>query len=205
MSAQTFLTEFGLPGIQLVPYGLHTCYFYDSDEHLEAALAQYFAAGVRHRERCIWITAEPFDAARARAALGAKGFDARELERSGALMVKEHSEWYTRANPSRGYDAAAFWLEEEQRALALGFNGIRITGDTRFLTKDSWEAFMEYERAVNNVFGGRRIVALCPYQRRIGATGMLDVLRCHECAIDRDHEGWQVLSGEAPPPLTRAD
>jgi two-component system sensor kinase FixL len=203
MSVETFLTELGLPGIHLVPYGLHTCFFYDDDEHLEAALAQYFSAGVRNRERCIWITAEPFGTARARAALGAQGFDVSELERSGALLLKKHSEWYTRANPSLGYDAATFRLEEEQRALAGGFNGIRITGDTRFLTRDSWGAFMEYEQAVNQVFGGRRIVALCPYQRQIGATGILDVLRCHECAIERDGEGWQVLSGEIP--RTRGD
>jgi two-component system sensor kinase FixL len=199
MSAETFLTEFGLPGIHLVPYGLHTCFFYDDDEHLEVALAQYFSAGVRNRERCIWITAEPFDTARARAALGAKGLDVRALERSGALMLREHSEWYTRSDPSHGYDAAAFWLKEEERALAGGFNGIRITGDTRFLTRDSWNAFMEYEQAVNEAFVGRRIVAVCPYQRQIGASGMLDVLRCHECAIERDDEGWQVL-GDLPSP-----
>jgi hypothetical protein len=34
----------------------------------------------------------------------------------------------------KGLDVIQFWLEEEERALAEGYNGLRITGNTSFLT-----------------------------------------------------------------------
>ena len=55
------------------------------------------------------------------------------------------------------------WLEEEERALAEGYNGLRIAGTTSFVIPGDWSSFMEYERAVSNHFNGRRIVALCSY------------------------------------------
>ena len=56
-------------------------------------------------------------------------------------------------------------LEEEERALAEGYNGLRITGNTSFLTPGDWPTFMEYEQALSARFHGRRIVTICSYAR----------------------------------------
>jgi hypothetical protein len=39
---------------------------------------------------------------------------------------------------------------EEERALAEGYNGLRIAGDARFLTAGDWSTFMEYEHAATS-------------------------------------------------------
>jgi hypothetical protein len=60
-------------------------------------------------------------------------------------------------------------LEEEERALAEGYNGLRITGNTSFLTPGDWPTFMEYEQALSARFHCRRIVTIAATRGR-GAT-----------------------------------
>lgn len=190
MSGRPHLTELGLRDIGVVPYGLHACHFYTGAADLEDVLVGYFAAGLRNRERCIWVVAEPMTSARARAGLHKAGFDVAAEESSGALMLKEHADWYV----ANAIDVVQLWLAEEERALAQGFNGLRISGNVTFLTEETWPGFMEYERAVDDALLGRRIVALCTYEHGVGATNVLDVARRHDCALERRGHGWQAVS-----------
>jgi two-component system, LuxR family, sensor kinase FixL len=192
LSGSSHLTRLGLPDIEVVPYGLHACHFYESAADLEDALVKYFAAGLRNRERCYWVTAEPVNAGRARAALQKAGFDVAAEEHNGALVIKDHAEWYT--DGLKSADIVKLWLAEEERATALGFNGLRITGNVTFLTDESWSEFMEYEQAIDGALDGRRIIALCTYRDVVGPSGMLDVVRRHDCALERRGRGWQVMS-----------
>jgi hypothetical protein len=193
MNAASHFTNLGLPDVDVVPYGLHACHFYEGAADLEDALVRYFAAGLRNRERCLWIAAEPVNAGRARAALQKAGVDVVAEEHNGALVIKDFADWYADPAGLKGVDVVKLWLAEEERALALGFNGLRITGNITFLTDESWHEFMEYEKAVDEAFHGRRIVALCTY-RHDGPSNTLDVIRCHDCALERLDQGWQVLS-----------
>lgn len=83
------LTECGLPGIKDIPYGVHMCHFYQGRDGLAAALVPYFAAGLRNRERCIWITAKPLIAADAKLELQKAGIDAEAAIREGSLIVRD--------------------------------------------------------------------------------------------------------------------
>ena len=197
--ARPHLTDCGLPGVRSVPYGVHMCHFYQAREDLAAVLVPYFAAGLRSNERCIWICADPLPAAEARAALSATGVDVDAAIAKGALVVRDFSDWYAEAGTLIGGDVVALWLEAEERALAEGYNGIRITGNVTFLrTGGEWHTFMEYEQAVNEAFPGRHIVTLCTYRRGdIGAADMLDVTHRHSCALDRPDEGWQIVTSSA--------
>jgi len=190
------LTDCGLPGIRAIPYGVHMCHFYERREDLVAALVPFFIAGLRSHERCIWITAQPLSAADARQALRDAGFDADAAIAAGALTVRDFSEWYAEKENLKGNQVVELWLAEEQRALAEGYRGLRITGNVTFLKPDDWPVFMEYEALVNQAFQGRRIVTLCTYSSRdCGAAEMLDVTHRHNCALDRPDEGWQILTG----------
>ena len=194
MSGASHLMQLGLPDIEVVPYGLHACHFYEAAADLEDALVKYFVAGLRNRERCFWITAEPMNAARARAALQEADVDVAAEEHNGALVIKEHADWYAGTAELDGAAIVKKLLAEEERALTLGFNGLRITGNVTFLTDESWHRFMEYEQAVDDALSGRRIVGLCTYRHGVGPSNMLDVVRRHDCALERHGRGWQVMS-----------
>ena len=190
------LTDCGLPGIREIPYGVHMCHFYDAREDLAAALVPYFAAGLRDNERCIWIAAEPLRAQEAKEELRKAAVDVDAAIGAGALTIRDFSDWYAEKENLRGNQVVDLWLAEEERALAAGYRGLRITGNVTFLRPGDWELFMEYEALVNAAFHGRRIVTLCTYRGRdCGAAEVLDVIDRHNCALDRPDEGWQILTG----------
>jgi len=189
------LTDCGLPGIRQIPYGVHMCQFYDGPEELAAALVPYFIAGLRANERCIWVCAEPLPAVDAKARLAAAGVDVDAALASGALILRDFSEWYAESSHLKGLEVVKQWLEAEERALAEGYQGIRITGNVTFLTPDTWSMFMDYEKAVDQAFNGRRIVTLCTYPRAgTGAAEVAEVLHRHSCALEHPDEGWQILT-----------
>jgi hypothetical protein len=193
------LTDCGLPGISRIPYGLHACHFYPDRERLVEALVPYFLAGLRNNERRLWVAAPPLPAPDARQALEAAWNGVGAAFDSGAIRILDFDEWYAGACGLNGLDVVRFWLDEEEKALAAGYNGLRITGNTSFLTSSDWATFMEYERVVGEKFYGRRIVALCSYTlqgrtaREVG-----EVMHAHECIFDRPDSTWQVVARPTP-------
>jgi hypothetical protein len=191
------LTDFGLPGIAEVPYGVHACHFYDDRDDLAAALAPYIAAGLRNNERCLWITAEPLLADDAKVALARTGIDVEAELRKGALQIRDYSEWYLSDGKPKNGDVVARWLAEEERALADGYRGLRITGNPSFLTEATWSGFMDYESLLNEALKARHIVTLCTYPHtRCGPAEVADVLRRHDWALGRPDTRWKFLPGK---------
>jgi hypothetical protein len=190
------LTDCGLPGIRNIPFGVHMCNFYRTRDELSAALVPYFAAGLRNNERCIWIAAEPLPARDAVAELRRAGLEADAAIEEGSLTIRDYCDWYADGASLKGMDVVSLWLAEEQRALAAGYSGLRITGNVTFLhgARD-WDLFMEYEALLDVALRGRRIVTLCTYRRpSCGPSDVLDVMRRHNCTLDRPDEGWQMLT-----------
>lgn len=193
------LTRCGLPGIDVVPFGLHACHFYRDRDELVATLAPFFAAGLRANERCLWITAPPLPAAEAVQVLAAAHDGVEAAVASGALRVIDHADWYAQSSRLRGPEVVQLWLDEEERALAEGFSGLRVTGNMSFLTSADWAGFLEYEQAVNTGFNGRRIVALCSYDlAQCDDAQIEDVIQAHHCAFERPGETWQVAVAKLP-------
>lgn len=190
------LTTCGLPGIAQIAYGAHMCHFYQGRDDLAAALVPYFCAGLRSHQRCIWIAAQPLEAARARLELEKAGIDAGAELRKGSLVLRDYSDWYAEAGRLRGTQVVDLWLAAEEQALADGYEGLRITGNVTFLNARSWPGFMEYEALVDKAFQGRRIVTLCTYQRgACGASEVMDVVHRHGCTLERPDGGWQIVAG----------
>ena len=100
MSSLPNLTDCGLDGVNAIPYGVHMCHFYEGREDLAAALVPYFSAGLRKNERCIWITSDPLDVAGARDALRKSWLDVDSAVREGALVIRDHADWYNVVDPS---------------------------------------------------------------------------------------------------------
>ena len=199
MTLDAHITDCGLDGIKAIPYGLHMCHFYENRDDLAATLVPYFVAGLQKNERCIWITAEPLDARDAEGLLAHAGLKMPALASKGSLLIRNHSEWYGTGNGhGTSLDAAKVaerWLEEERRALADGYTGLRITGNTSFVQPGDWSAFMDYEQRIDQMFAERRIVTLCSYLANPrAATDVLDVVRRHSCTLHRPDEGWQILT-----------
>ena len=133
MTEPTHITECGLPGIRRIPYGLHACHFYPDRAQLIETLVPYFIAGLSAGERCIWVTAAPLPAAEAERELRTAWGGVDEALAKGALRIIDYDRWYKDKAGLKGKDVVGHWLEEEERALAQGYRGLRITGNTSFV------------------------------------------------------------------------
>ena len=154
----------------------------------------YFVAGLNKGERCIWVTAAPLDAATAATELRKTGLNADALDRTGKLVIRDAATFF--ANVSVGPQVVNLWMEEERRALEAGYTGLRVTGNTNFVSPADWSKFMDYEELMNQACPERRIVALCSYLReRCGATEMAEAVQRHSCTLDRPDEGWRIIPG----------
>jgi hypothetical protein len=192
---QSIFTACGLPGVAQIPFGIHMCHFYKERQDLVEVLVPFFTAGLNRNERCIWVCAEPLDAAGAKRELHTSGVDVEAAIRRGALTVLDYSEFYLKARGMKSAEVAKLWLAEEERALEDGYSGLRITGNASFLEPKTWPDFMDYEEVVQRAFNGRRIISLCTYDlRRCAPANVVDVMRRHSCALERPDEGWQIVS-----------
>jgi hypothetical protein len=188
-------TSCGLPGIDRVPFGVHACHFYRNREELIAATVPYFTAGLRSNQRCLWVTAAPLPASEAIQALRAVWDGVDVAIQSGALRILDFDQWYTSDARLNGLDVVQLWLAEEERALAEGYNGLRITGNTSFLKSSDWKTFMGYEQALTARFRGRRIVTLCSYAlTHCSAQQTREVMDAHHCTFERPYADWQVVA-----------
>jgi len=122
-----------------VPWGTHLCQFYESKQDLVDVLGPYFRAGLENNEFCMWITSEPLAAEEAEAAAREviPGFD-RYLQR-GQIEILSYSDWYLKGGVFDAQRVLDGWAEKLSAAQARGFAGLRLTGNTFWLERASWE------------------------------------------------------------------
>jgi signal transduction histidine kinase len=193
------LTTSGLPGVGEIPWGAHVCQFYRNRDDLVESLVPFFKAGLDHNESCLWVTAEPFRAADAHDALKAAVPDLDRRIKRGQIQILNHEEWYTKNSEATDVDSIINgWLERTDKALASGFNGLRLTGNLYWLKKDDWHDFVQYEQKVNETFRHHRIVALCSYcLSQCGNEEVFDVVRNHDFALLRRSGDWEHIESSS--------
>ena len=188
------ITECGIPGIGSIPFGIHLCHFYPKRGDLVDSLVPYLMAGLRNNERCLWITAPPLPADEAREELAKVLPGLGAMIRENRIRIVEATEWYGGTRRVDANDVSNRWLQEEEKALAEGYCGLRITVNTSFLTRVDWDTFMGYENAIDKALKGRRIVALCSYDFHwCRPTDVSEVIQNHQVTLERHEGDWEVL------------
>jgi hypothetical protein len=187
------VSSFGIPGLGAAPYGLHMCHFFPTRQELIDGLVPYFEAGIDNNEQCIWVTSSPLPARDALVEISQSEKLVRAVT-SDQLRVFDAAEWYGELESLDAERAIQLWLEKEQSALADGFQGLRITGNTSFVTRTSWNQLMEYERKLHAWIKERRIIACCSYLReQCGSVEVLEVVRCHHGSLNRTDDHWDLF------------
>ena len=182
----------GLDG--LFQCGDHVCHFYHSADNLGEVLVPYFKAGLERNERCLWVTAHPYgkDRAASEMRVAMPDFDRRTA--AGQIQIFGEDEWYATLAAQSTAEKVQCWLSQKDEALALGYAGLRGSGNTSFLDEGSWDDFLIYERAVDEAFRDQRILALCSYPvNGCSANAMLDVTHCHGQGLAKRHGHWDLI------------
>ncbi|HJX28982.1 MAG TPA: MEDS domain-containing protein, partial [Thermoanaerobaculia bacterium] len=187
----------GIQAVGDIAFGTHFCQFYRTRQDLIDTLVPYIEAGLRNQEYCMWVTSEPLDAEDAREALRAVVPDLEEREAAGQIEIRSFGDWYL-DNGGTSSKVLQGWLDREQRAIANGFTGLRLTGNTFWLERSGWDEFVAYEAAVNDAFRHFRIIALCTYSlERCCAEDVIDVCRNHQFALTRRNGDWELIENSS--------
>ena len=184
----------GIDVIGDVPWGTHFCQFYKTKQDLIDILVPYFKAGLENNEFCMWITSEPLMAAEAEDTMRqvVKNFD--KYRSKGQIEVIPYNEWYLLEDTFNDDRVLTGWVSKLEHALARGYDGLRLTGNTFWLERNHWRAFTECEAKVNNVIGRYPMLAVCTYSLdKCDGAAVIDVVRNHQFALIKQDGIWDII------------
>lgn len=188
------LRNSGIDVIDGVPWGTHFCQFYKTKQDLIDILVPYFKAGLESNEFCMWITSEPLMVAEAEEAMRKAVNDFDEYLSQGQIEIIPYSEWYLLGGTFDDDRVLKGWVSKLEQALARGYSGLRLTGNTFWLERNHWQAFTEYEAKVNDVIGKYRMLAICTYcLDKCDGTAVIDVIKNHQFALIKQEGKWDII------------
>ena len=192
------MRESGIRAVGPVTWGTHLCQFYQTREDLLDVLVPYFKAGLRNNEFCLWVCSEPLGVPEARKALRKAVPDLSRFIRRGQIEILPYSEWYLRSGKFRPRRVLLSLLVKMNGALARGFDGLRLSGNTFWLEKKDWQAFTDYEQEVDDVISRYPMMALYSYSLdQCGVQEVIDVLNNHQRTLVRRAGKWTLVESSA--------
>lgn len=177
-----------------VPWGTHFCQFYQTSQDLTDILVPYFKEGLENNEFCMWITSEPLNVEDAKKALIESVPGAEMYLNNNQIEILDYKDWYLKGDEFNSEKVLDGWIQKLNDAINLGYDGLRLTGNTFWLEKDNWDDFTDYERDVDAVIGNYRMIAMCTYNLdRCNAVEIIDVINNHEFALIKHKGEWTQI------------
>jgi signal transduction histidine kinase len=185
-----------------MPWGTHVCLFYQTKEDLLDTLVPYFKAGLENGEFCVWAVSEPVTENDSWEALRRQIPDFDRYAEAGSIDILAGREWYLKGNRFDLQRITCGWAAKLARALAAGYQGMRVSGNAFWIETEHWKEFCEYEHELDNALAGQPMLVLCTYPLTASrATDILDVARAHQFTVARRNGDWDVIE---TPELKRA-
>ena len=190
---EEFGRKTGLDVLGNVPWGTHFCLFYKTREDLIEVLVPYFKAGLEHNEFCMWVTCEPLGEKQAETVMRKAVPDFDEYLSRGQIEILPYSKWYLKAGSLDLQRVLKAWIDKLNQALARGYAGMRVAGNTMWLEKGRWRSFADYEHEVNETIHRYRMLTLCMYcLEECGPSEIIDVVNNHQLALIKQDGKWTL-------------
>jgi PAS domain S-box-containing protein len=190
------LRKTGIDVLGDIPWGSHFCNFYETKQDLLDTLVPYFKAGLESKEFCLWVVSnsELITVEEARDALKQAVPDLDGHLSDGDIEIVNRLDWYLEENVFNLERMTREWDAKLKRALVLGYDGMRVSGDTFWLEGKDWKDFYDYENQLNDFITELPMTVLCTYPlAKSEAFDILDVVHAHQFAIARRQGEWEVI------------
>jgi PAS domain S-box-containing protein len=190
------LRKTGIDIVGDIPWGSHFCSFYETKQDLLDTLIPYFKAGLESKEFCLWVVSDSglISVEDAKQALKqtVPQFDRHLSDKN--IEILNGYDWYLAENMFSLDRTINAWNAKLRSALALGFSGMRVSGDTFWLSEKDWKDFYAYEKQINDSIAGEPITLFCTYPlEKSGAAAILDVVHSHQFAVARRNGEWEII------------
>jgi DNA-binding CsgD family transcriptional regulator len=184
-------------GIRLlgeIPWGTHVCVFYETREDLLDTATAYFTAGLDSNELCVWAVSPPITEEDAWTELRESVPDLPARRTAGQIEILQGHEWYLKGDQFDLERITAGWSQKLSHALALGYEGLRVSGNAFWFEQNQWKEFSEYEHELDRSLAGQKMIVMCTYSlRESRAVDILDVVRAHNFTLARRNGEWEFL------------
>ena len=190
------LRKSGIDVLGDIPWGSHFCCFYETKQDLLDMLVPYFKAGLESNEYCLWVTPNPklISVKEAQEVMEKTVPDFDRYLSGRNIEILNGPDWYLEENVFNLEKVTKAWDERLKRALALGYDGMRVSGDTFWLSDKYRKDFFAYEKQLNDFTTDLPVTLLCTYPlAKSGATEIFDVMKAHQFVISRRKGEWEVL------------
>ena len=109
----------------------------------------------------------------------------------GQIEIIPYTHWYVEEGVFDSDRVLNGWIEKLNQALANGYDGLRLTGNTFWLEKKDWNDFIDYEKEIDRVLGNYQMLALCTYcLDRCNAKEIIDVVVNHQFTLIKKNGKW---------------
>ncbi len=178
------LRKTGLSAIGDASWGTHFCFFYETKRDLLDILVPYFRAGLDNNEFCLLVVSEPLTVDEARSALRQ---DVPDLDRHLAernIEILPHDQWCLKEGIPDLQRVINGWMVKHDQALANGYAGMRVSGNTPRIQARDWREIHEYEKEIDGLIANRSVMVLCTYPLALsGAAEAFDIAQTHQFAL----------------------
>ena len=174
-----------------MPWGTHICQFYNTKEDLTDILVPYFKVGLENNEFCLWITSQPLEIEDAKEALrrAVPDFDI-YLEKGQIEIIP-----YTHCIKKGVFDSEKVlneWVKKLKQAIASGYDGLRLAGNTFWLEKKDWSDFIDHEKKMDAVITNYSMIAICTYFLDMhNITEAIDIVSSHQFTLVKKEGKWE--------------
>lgn len=184
----------GIGCIGSVPWGTHICHFYQSKSDLIDILVPYFKTGLENNEYCVWATSDPLVAEECLVELGKAVPNLDLYLNRQQITITGAKTFYTRQGRFDADSILQALIRMEEFALKHGYDGLRISGNTSWLTKGEWTTFAHYELSADFILRRLKAIGLCSYPLDCCApSDIVEVVSGHRLVLIRAKGGWRVI------------
>jgi DNA-binding CsgD family transcriptional regulator len=175
-------------------WGTHFCVFYESKDDLISAVVPYLKAGLESNEYCLWVVAEPLTPAQATSALRGAVPSLDGFLADHSLEIVSSREWLLKGGRFESTRVVEDFHDKLRKALARGYQGMRLSGGPFWGEPKSWRGLSAYECEFEAAIAGTSMMALCTYPvRTMTAADVLDAARTHQFTMARRSGQWEFL------------
>ena len=177
-----------------IPWGTHFCQFYQAKEDLMDILVPYFKAGLENNEFCMWVTSQALDVEEAKEVLKRAVPDLDTCLEKGQIEIIPYTHFCAEEGVFTSERILNGWIEKLIQALANGYDGLRLSGNTFWLEKEDLNDFVGYEEKVDRIIGKHQMIVLCSYYLdRCNATEIIDAVVNHQFALIKREGNWEKI------------
>lgn len=141
----------------------HVILLYETSEAKNKVLLSYAKFALENNEAFIYICSEA-SVEEIKVAMIEKGIDVNRYEKSAALRILDYTQHYVIDGQFNINNTLKLWDKYYSEAIAKGFQGLRVTGETScFFKHNLVNELIDYEKALHRILD-TPMIAICAYR-----------------------------------------